>query len=357
MSKKYVGKSTSGRSRRNSRRKKKNSNIKIVFIFILLFIIALSVAGCSLFSPPRSEGEVTISIEEGTSLNQIAETLKENEIIKSTLSFRIYSSIFSDSSQFKAGNYTINKPMGLGDLTDLLVGGTNALGIKITIPEGFVMTQIATLLEENGLIDRDRFLQLVEEGNFDYEFLNFDKPSGIRYKLEGFIYPETYFISESADEETIIKTFLDEFNNQVWSKLEGANTNGLTPYQILTLSSIIEKEAVVDEERSTIASVFYNRLDDEMRLESCATVQYALGREQFATVVTIEETQLESPFNTYKYSGLPPGPIANPGLKSIEAAIEPDNTDYLFFVAKGDGSHHFSRTYEEHLEAQNQYMN
>lgn len=359
MKKKYVVKSTSGGNRRSVRRKRKNSNVRIIFIFILLFAIVGTVfTGFSLFNPPKETGDVIIKIEEGASMEEIAATLKENKVIRSPLAFNLYSSMFSDSSSFKAGEFKVTRPITLRNLTKLLIDGANMQdGVKITIPEGYVITQVATLLEEKGLGSREEFLKLAEEGNFDYEFLKFEKSPGVKYKLEGFIFPDTYYFFPEATNEEIIKTFLNEFNKQAWVKLKSAGNSSLSSIQILTLASIIEKEAVLDQERSTIASVFYNRLKINMKLESCATVQYALGREQFATVVTIEETNLDSPFNTYRNQGLPPGPICNPGLKSIEAAISPKDTNYLFFVAKGDGSHQFSQTYEEHLKAQENMNN
>lgn len=361
MKKKYITNNnlnTGKRSLRSKPRKRKNSNVKIALIFILLFaIVALLTTSCSAFSPPKESGEVMITIEEGASLNQIAEILQENKVIKSENAFKIYCKIFSDSSQFKAGGYLISRPIELKELAQLLGKGSNTdQGIKITIPEGYVLTQIATILEENGLGDKAGFLELAEEGDFDYEFLDFEKSPQMRYKLEGFIYPETYYFDAKASNETIIKTFLSEFDKQVWQKLKsGANGKGYSPFEMLTLASIVEKEAVLDSERAKIAGVFYNRLKIDMKLESCATIQYALGREKFATFVTIEETQIDSPYNLYKNTGLTPGPICNPGLKSIEAVINPESSEFLFFVAKGDGSHHFSKTYEEHLQAQQQY--
>lgn len=351
---------TIDRKRRNSKNNnKKNSNIKIAFIFILLFVIVVTgIKTVGLFNPPKETGEATFTIEEGSGLSAIASVLSENKIIKSELSFKLYSKFFSDSSKFQAGQYKVERPMKMSEITRLLTKGSNiAGGVKITIPEGYVITQVAKLLESKGLGKKDEFLALAKEGKFDYEFLNFKKTAAIKYKLEGFIYPDTYYFFEKATSEEIIKILLDTFEQRVWKKLEAASDKkGLDHLELLTLASIVEKEAVVDEERAKIAAVFFNRINIDMNLQSCATVQYALNREKFSKTVTFEETRLDSPYNTYKNQGLPPGPICNPGIKSIEATINPDTNKYLFFVAKGDGSHYFSLTYEEHLKAIQKYQ-
>lgn len=345
------------RAKRN--KNKKNSNIKIAFIFILLFVIVIAgINVATSFASPRETGEASFNIETGSSLTQIAIVLEEKKIIKSANSFRIYSRLFADSSKYKAGQYSVDRPIDFKEITELLSKGQNQTkGVKVTIPEGFVITQVATLMESKELGNKSEFLELAKTGDFDYEFLKFDLEPSVKYKLEGFMYPDTYFFHEDATSEEIIKILLDTFKNKVWEELKTAsNKNGLDYNQLLTLASIVEKEAVKDDERAKIAAVFFNRIKIDMSLQSCATVQYALNREKFSTTVTFEETRLESPYNTYKYAGLPPGPICNPGIKSIEAVLKPDTNKYLFFVAKGDGSHYFSLTYDEHLNAIQKYL-
>ncbi len=349
-----------GRTRTaTGKRKSGDSNRKIPIIFLLLFVIFAGGWGIlSAFSAPKGSGEQTVIIESGASASSISEQLKEEGIIRSPWAFRTYTRLFANGGEFKAGTYLVEKPITLKALTRLLQEGSNvAGGIKVTVPEGYVLTQIATLLSEKGLGDREGLLALAKDGEFDYEFLDFQKPSGMKYKLEGFIFPETYYFPEGASNETVWSVFLDEFEKTIWKELQqAAASKGLKPLEILTMASIVEKEAVLDQERGKIAGVFYNRLGIDMSLQSCATVQYALNREKFATVVTIEETRLENPYNTYRYPGLPPGPICNPGLAAIEAAMYPEASNYLFFVAKGDGGHQFSVTYEEHLAAIEKYQ-
>ncbi len=347
----------SGRSRRNNN--KKNSNIKIALIFILLFAIVIGgINVANSLSKPNIKGEVIFTIDKGSSLSEISNVLKENEIIKSPTAFKIYCRLFADSTKFKAGFYKIDRPINMKNLTKLLNKGTNIeQGVKVTIPEGFVITQIASLFESKDLGNKNEFLDLAKTGEFDYEFLQFEASSSLKYKLEGFIYPDTYYFFEDATSEDIIEILLNTFEKKVWEKLKTAsNEKGYNHLQLLTIASIVEKEAVVDNERDKIAGVFFNRLEIDMSLQSCATVQYALNKEKFSKVVTLEETQIPSPYNTYRYPGLPPGPISNPGIKSIEAVINPDTNKYLYFVAKGDGSHYFSLTYDEHLEAIQKYL-
>lgn len=354
-----ANRSGSGTRKATTKRKSGNSNRKIPIIFLLLFVIfAGAWSFLSAFSAPKGSGEQTVVIESGSSVATIGEQLKEEGLIRSPWAFRTYSRLFAKGGEFKAGTYLVEKPITLKELTRLLQDGSNvAGGVKVTIPEGYVLTQIATLLSEKGLGDREGLLALAQDGKFDYEFLAFQKPAGMKYKLEGFIFPDTYYFPEEASNETVWTIFLDEFEKKVWKELQqAASSKGLKPLEILTMASIVEKEAVLDQERGKIAGVFYNRLGIRMSLQSCATVQYALNREKFATVVTIEETKLENPYNTYRYPGLPPGPICNPGLAAIEAAMYPEASNYLFFVAKGDGGHQFSVTYEEHLAAIEKYQ-
>lgn len=352
-----INRKRSSKYKRNNN--KKNSNIKIAFIFILLFVIVIGGINISnSLGAPKTKGEVTITIDKGSGLNQISNILKKNDLIKSTTTFKIYCKLFADSTKFQAGKYKINRPININSLVKILNKGSNLdVGIKVTIPEGFVITQVATLLASKGLGSKTEFLNLTKAGNFDYDFLKFEGSSSLKYKLEGFIYPDTYYFFDDATSKEIITILLDNFEVKVWEKLKNtSNKSGYNYLQLLTVASIVEKEAVVDNERAKIAGVFFNRLKIDMSLQSCATVQYALNKEKFSKVVTIEETKISSPYNTYKYPGLPPGPICNPGIKSIEAVINPDINKYLFFVAKGDGSHYFSLTYDEHLNAIQKYQ-
>jgi len=211
--------------------------------------------------------------------------------------------------------------------------------MKLTIPEGFTARQIGQLIEEKGLGRRKRFLKIVEQRG-----------------VEGYLFPETYFVEYDISEEEIIDTMVDQFNKLFTKEMEeqGKKFN-FTKRDTVILASIIEKEAARDEERPLISGVFHNRLRKRWYLESCATVQYALGEHK--EKLTYEDLKVDSPYNTYDHFGLPPGPICNPGLGSIKAALYPAETDLMFFVAEGEGTHGFSKYYGKHLEVQKQKSN
>jgi UPF0755 protein len=219
---------------------------------------------------------------------------------------------------------------------------------SITIPEGYSLKQIADLLEESGLIKGDEFLSKTE-----------DPDTTVRYALksptlEGYLYPDTYHFAKGQSASVLIDLMVSRFRQVTTPFMERVRFVGLTLHEVITLASIVEKETGRPEERPVIASVFLNRLMKGMRLESDPTVIY--GIRDFNGNLTREHLSKSTPYNTYRISGLPPGPIANPGLESIKAVLYPAGTDYLFFVSRNDGTHHFSRTYQEHQTAVEMYQ-
>lgn len=206
--------------------------------------------------------------------------------------------------------------------------------IKVTIPEGFTSEQIADILADKNLADRTTLLNIVN-----------------KQKLEGYLFPETYYIPYGASEEKIVSMMKNVFDKNYSSEIkEAALKNKMSGTAVITLASIIEKEAKTDEERGIISGVFYNRLKKSWMLESCATVRYALKK--YDKKVIYKDLNVKSPYNTYRHPGLPPGPICNPGLASIKAAVNPAQTDMMFFFATGDGNHEFSKYYRQHIERQ-----
>ena len=230
--------------------------------------------------------------------------------------------------------------------------------VKVTIPEGYHIRQVADLLERKGIVSKEEFLKAAKEGDFHYWFLE-----GVPqvedehfYRLEGFLFPDTYLFYEDTPAEEVIHKMLKRFDMVIARHKKDILENQNSLYDIIRMASVVEREAKAAEERPVIASVFYNRLDKGMKLESCATVQFLF--EQQKTRLFYSDLAIDSPFNTYKNTGLPVGPIANPGLSAIKASIYPQNTDYLFFVAVGDtGNHKFARTYEEHKNNIERYRN
>lgn len=343
----------------SKRRTKKKGGIKKYFVFVLLMLgILIGVTIYIYFLPPNISGEVSITINEGDSLEKIGTTLVDSNVIKSKQMFVLYSRIKGDSADFKSGTFTIKRPISLGSLNkqlkEIII---SEQGVKITIPEGYSISQISKLFANSELIDKDTFLAIADKGEFDYKFLKFSKPKNMKYKLEGFLFPDTYYFDKSESPEYMFKKMLNRFEEIAGSQLiDKAQSLGITPLELVTMASIIEKEAVTSKERPIISGIFYNRIKKNMKLESCSTVQFALGREEYNPSVTLDDIKINSPYNTYLHKGLPPGPIASPGKESLEAAFNPEITEYLYFVAKGDGSHIFNTNYKEHLKATEEYV-
>ena len=304
--------------------------IKIgVIILCLLSLANLMV----FFLSPRYSKTSLVTIEQGMNAQHVAELLEKEGLISSKNYFLFLLRLRGVHRKIKAGIYEINSKESTWRIISKLVLGKSKK-IKLTIPEGFTARQIAQLIEQEGLGEKDRFLEIVEER-----------------KLEGYLFPETYFVDYDVSEEEIINMIVDQFNKVFTKEMEerGKKFN-FTKRDTVILASIIEKEAVKEEERPLISAVFHNRLKKRWYLESCATVQYALGEHK--EKLTYEDVKVDSPYNTYIHFGLPPGPISNPGLAAIKATLYPAQTDLMFFVTKGEGTHRFSKYYQRHLEVQ-----
>jgi UPF0755 protein len=262
-----------------------------------------------------------------------------------------------EGSRFQAGNYEMTPGMELDAIIAKLNEGDTikAETVKFTIPEGFTAAQIAAKLGSEGVASQDELMKLIDE-KLTWEdvdsVLQIPADSGELHRLEGYLFPETYELKKGATAEEIIKRMLAETDRKldtVPELDEKIEALGLTLHQLLTIASLIEREVVVDEERPIVASVIYNRINEGMPLQIDATIQYLLDKQKERLME--KDLEVESPYNTYLNKGLPPGPIASPSLKSIEAALNPDITDYLYYVTKKDGSHThlFAKTYKEHL--------
>ena len=312
-------------------------------------------------SKPASDDPtpVVFVVEPGDTAGDIALRLKRLSLITDAELFRQLAQYEKADSKLEAGRYELRANMTMGEIIEALQHG-RLEEIAVTVPEGWRAEQIAEMLVEEVGVDGDQFLDLVQAGYFDHEFLQHRPPEAT---LEGFLFPDTYLLPVQPTTLDIIERMLADFDQRFTAEMrQAAVEQEMTIYQVVTLASIVEREAVVAEERPIIAGVFLNRLEDGMRLESCPTVQYALGYQEEAdqwwkTPVMLEEfDQVNSPYNTYLHRGLPPGPICNPGLASIQAVLEPVESDYLYFLATGDGSHAFAKTFEEHLQNQQKYQ-
>jgi UPF0755 protein len=324
----------------------------IMLAFVLFAFLALYF-GCFLISPAGIDNQEEIFIvKKGKGLRAIAEELREKELIKNKDLFIFWAMLTGRTKNIKAGEYGLNKSMAPVKIFNILTSGM-VITHYLTIPEGLAAEQIADLLEKSDFVNIDKkdFLALVRDKTLVTSY-NIDASS-----LEGYLFPDTYLISRDVSAKELIDLMVNRFWGVFNSLLKHPKFKDreLMPVQdIVTLASIVEKETGLAEERPLIASVFINRLRKKMRLESDPTVIY--GLEDFDGNLKRRDLNSPNPYNTYINYGLPPGPIANPGRESLIAIINPAKTDYLYFVSKNDGSHHFSSTLAEHNKAVAKYQ-
>jgi len=348
------------------KRKKPRTWVVSFWVFIgLLLFFSLLLSSTILYlwnqlQPTASGKPVEVTITKGMSANKVSELLEENGIIKNSFLFGYYLVLKDEGGKFQAGKYVLTPGMDKEEVIAKLNAGDVVQDdtVSFTIPEGFNINQIAEKLAAEGLADKDKFIALTkEERTWTGIEATINIPSSKRATmlnpLEGYLFPDTYQIKKGSTEEEIITRMLKEMDNKLatlpddW--VDVMDEKGLNLHDILTVASLIEREVVVNSERSIVAGVIYNRLAKPMRLEIDATIQYALGEQK--EVLSFADTELNSPYNTYRIDGLPPGPIASPSIASIEAALYPQEHNYYFYVTKKDGTseHLFAETYNQHL--------
>ena len=304
--------------------------------------------------PKEISSDAKVEIPSGASCMAISKLLYDAGLTATSLVFRSYAERTGIDSQLRAGEYIFAAGIwSLDDISELLLKGSNVShDIRVTIPEGLTVKDIAQRFADAGLVEVDSFMRYTEEADFDRGYL---PPLGTSIKpanrLEGFLAPDTYFVDPSWDEAQIIDMLLNQFDhNWIDEWQERSDELGMSVLEVVTLASIIEKEAAVAVDRPIISGVFYKRLEIDMMLQSCATIQFLLGEPKVPLLNS--DLEIDSPYNTYKHIGLPPGPIAAPGQASLQAALYPQESDYLYFRAKTDGSHRFSVTLKEHEKKQ-----
>ncbi len=294
---------------------------------------------------------VDVIIPEKAGARQVADILYNKRLIHKQNIFLAYCQKNAYDSRLKAGHYRFSRSQTLKEIVDDIVQG-RIVNISFTIPEGYTLEQIGQLLVKKQLCSPEEWDEGIRR-DYDFAFLR-GLPLENKKRLEGFLYPETYFVPEDYNCRQLITLMLNSFE-QLWQKKYAgqAQAKNWSAYQTITIASLIEREAQVPEERTVIAGVIMNRLKAGMLLQIDASVLYAL--QEHKNVVTYADLEVDSPYNTYKYPGLPPGPIASPGEASISAALNPQEHSYYYYVSKGDGSHHFSKSFSEHLQAQKKY--
>lgn len=316
---------------------------------LLILIIVSFVAGGYVYgltqpvSTGTSEPELFI-VKQGMAASEIAVALHSKGLIKSAPLFRALVLAQGLDNSLQAGEYAFTKNMKPQQIITMLAKGEVAYR-QFTIPEGFTIEQIAKLLEDKKFVSGAKFKEAARK-YAPYDFMAGSE--NISYNAEGFLFPDTYRVSRGISEEELLRMLVDQFNVKLSPEMRSrAAERGLSVREVIILASLVEKEAQVEKDRPVIAGVFLNRIKKSMPLQSCATIQYILGYPK--AELTIQDTEIPSPYNTYQNPSLPPGPIANPGIASINAVLYPAETEYLYFVADKNGNHHFSKTYEEHL--------
>ena len=328
----------------------------IIGVISIIFVVSISVFIFTQIGPynkNNTEG-IVVEIPQGSTTNTISDILYKNNLIKNKVMFKISVKLSNKAQQFKAGKYLFNQTYSNKQIiNDLSLGKIYNDGIKITIPEGSTSREIVSILVDKKLGNQDSYEALIsnpKEFYNDFKFLEEDDITS----LEGFLYPSTYYFDENSSEKEVLSTMLSQFNKVYTNKLRDRQKElNMTTEQVVNLASIVEKEAILDKDRPIIASVFYNRLEIGMPLQSDATIQYIFKERK--KIVTYKDLEIDSPYNSYKNKGLPPTPISSPGIESIKATLYPEKTDYLYFVAKMDGGNNYSKNYEDHLKYVKEY--
>lgn len=374
---------------RQANKKKRQNNVakKIVWTIIALLLVTLAVTGAFVYSyidsalKPVNANDteyVTLEIPAGSSAKEIGSILEKKGLIKSGQVFTYYSK-FKSYANFQSGYYNLQKSMDLDTIAKALQkGGTDTpqpptLG-KVVVPEGYTLNQIAEAVEKSGnkkvSISAKDFLSKVQDESFISKMVAKypkllsglpTKDSGVKYRLEGYLFPATYNYTSDTTAETLIDQMLATMDSKLSTYYEVLESKNLTVNDVLTLASLVEKEGSTDEDRKNIASVFYNRLNQGMPLQSNIAILYAEGKLGKKTTLAEDaaiDTNIDSAFNVYKNPGLMPGPVDSPSLSAIEATVNPNKTDYLYFVANTEtGTVYFATTYEEHAKNVEEHVN
>ncbi|WP_038154739.1 endolytic transglycosylase MltG [Veillonella magna] len=322
---------------------------RILPLLIIIVMLIASLASVLYFLPNRFTKHpelVVVVVEKDMTGSEIGDVLYEKQLVRSSLLFRVALRVTGTMDKLQHGYYQLPDNASLYEIIGLLQKG-HLQTVKVTIPEGFTIQQIADELARDGLVHKENFLA---EAKTYVPYMYMYGPEKVDYRVEGFLFPSTYEIPVKSTAKDILAMMAKEMNTQLTPAMrKEIEAQHMTIFEFITLASLVEKEAKFDEDRPIIAAVFKRRLAVGMPLQSCASIQYILGYPK--PLLSVEDTKIPSPYNTYINKGLPPGPIANPGKKSMEAVLYAPPTEYLFFVADAEGHHIFSKTYEEHLKA------
>ena len=325
----------------------KKKLLTIIAGILILAAIVLGVAINANNNKNLATGEnIIITVEPGMTNADIATLLQNKKMINSPVFFRLQSKFARMERSLQAGEYEIVSGMSNWEIIDLFSKG-QVRHKTLTIPEGYTIEQIAKKIEESGLGSAEEFKKAAK----DYAPYSYMETSNnnVIFKAEGFAYPSTYYLSPGSAEKEILAIMVKEFDTQLTEDIrQKAKDKNMNIRDLVNLASLVEKEAVFPEERPVIAGVFLKRLQIQMPLQSDTTIQYILGVQK--KEISIADTKIDSAYNTYLYAELPPGPIASPSISTINAVLDPKQTNYLYFVADLEGHHHFTETYQDHLK-------
>lgn len=339
--------------------KKKNNQMKIfktlIFILIAVFLVLIFSYNRSINRSNNSGTEKKFTIESGQGLGSIAKNLKEEELIHSKTYFKVYSILSGRQGSFRSGEYTLSSKM---DIKEIVAELTKPVFLKaeekITFIEGWNIENYNEAILKSNLENKADFLKQSQK-NYSEEF-SFLKDKPKNKSLEGYLFPDTYRFYVDIKSDDMIKKMLSNFDKKLSEQMRAdISAQGKTIFEIVTMASVIEKEVRSANDMKIVSGIFWNRIKNGQALESCATLAYILGVNK--SQYSYEDTRINSPYNTYINRGLPAGPIANPGLKAIEAAIYPEHTAYNYFLTASEtGETIFSKTYQEHLNNKNKYI-
>lgn len=316
----------------------------LVALFFSAIISSFFYYGYATKKPLKGKEQVEVVVNEGDSLYKVIERLQDEGKLKSRVCMNIYMRLKGTSANILPGTFKIPADSSFEEIVEILEKEPEGSTVIVTIPEGYDIEEMGDLFESKGIFTKDEFIEAVKT----YPIPSYIPESAeSRYALEGFLFPDTYKFPLNVSPEEVIRTMLNVFEQKVVSII--GNEEDI--YKYVTIASIIEGETIADDERSIVASVINNRIEQGMMLQIDATVIYALG--EHVDTVLYKHLEIDSPYNTYKNYGLPVGPICSPGLESIKAAVNPEQTDYLFYVLTEDGIHHyFTNDYQDFLNKQ-----
>ena len=349
------GKRPPSRKRKKRRRGGALWGLVVVAVAVLVFFGMFHTMRKRVREPVVLGEEVAVTIPEGASTAEVASILKAGGLLKNTLVFKLESKLRGNDGSYQSGTHILQEGMDNETMMRILKQKVEREQLRLTIPEGFTAENIAARVEELGICTAEEFMAAANSRDYSYDFVASlpERP----VLLEGYLFPETYFVYADASAHDIVDRLLGQFvtvMSQYESELAASSSS---MDEIVTMASLVQSEIQLDSERATCASVIYNRLNAGMRLQLDATVLYAQG--VVKEDVTYADLEIDSPYNTYRNDGLPLGPISNPGQASLEAALRPENTEYLYYVLtkRGESEHTFTKTYEEFEKAKAAYKN